>query len=201
MFWGLTRRFLNAEPDLLKRQTCPQAAEAPALTSCAITLSKSVFFFLCGYFKSLLCENFKQFGQSVAHAVLLCLSLFFFQWGIVWKVLAGWVRCDGIPQHSGIPRVCAFVCALVIISPFSCFFDVWIKWFPAFNVPLLHLHISISTLLFYGFPRGFGANSFTTYCSLLSVGFAVFCLIIPPEAAPQSLVCYCCLTNGFLFCY
>lgn len=73
---------------------------------------------------------------------------FFFKWGIVWKVLAGWVRCDGIPQHSGILRVCAFVCALVIISPFSCFFDVWIKMIlslhrPAAASPYFHIRTII----------------------------------------------------------
>lgn len=116
------------------------------------------FFFVSGYFKSLLCENFKQFGHTVAHAAPSGLFLFFFlffKWGIVWRVLAGWVRCDGIPQHSRILRVCAFVCALVIISPFSFSFDVWIKMIPSLQrpaaaFPYFHIH---TIILWFSPPR------------------------------------------------
>lgn len=83
--------------------------------------------------------------SPMQHCHVFFFFFFFFEWAIVWRVLAGWVRCDGIPQHSRILGVCAFVCALVIIPPFSCVFDVWIKMIPSLQrpaaaFPYFHIH-------------------------------------------------------------
>lgn len=69
--------FLNTELYLLKTQTRPQAAETPLLSLPVVSHREKGVFFVSGYFKSLLCENFKQFGHTVAHAAPSGLFLFF----------------------------------------------------------------------------------------------------------------------------
>lgn len=137
-----------------------------AFTSCAVTGSRRVFL---GFFFSVRVDilNLLFVGNCRPCSAAASLSGVFS--GKSWRHESGVM---GFHHTVGFRGCAPLFVRLSLSPPFSGFFDVWMKMIPslqrpAASSPYFHIHTIIQWLW----------GHFITYCSLLSVGLAVFCSV------------------------